>query len=106
MVNLSCRAIMPQDGLSGNIVPALTTRFSANKGRKVARTLFLTVIRELLKDKQTPPLGRRFHAPFDRLYCRGRDSAIDVALRGFGIASALDVYLARCIIDLTKILPR
>jgi hypothetical protein len=38
MVNLSYRAIMPQDGLSGNIALHSLTRFSANKRRKLVIT--------------------------------------------------------------------
>lgn len=37
---------------------------------------------------------------------RGPNSTIDVALRGFGITSALNLYLGRCIIDLAKVLVR
>ena len=45
-------------------------------------------------------------ASLDMPYLGGASSTIDVALRGFGITSALDVYLGRCIIDLAKVLVR
>jgi hypothetical protein len=49
MVNLSYRAIMPQDGLLGNIALHSLTHFSANKRRKVVITPDFINVRSTLE---------------------------------------------------------